>query len=193
MTKKILVLDGHPASESFCGALASSYASAAKKKGHDVRVMHLANLSFDMDFGASTFHNSKPLEPDLEGFWNDLEWCDHFVIAHPLWWGGMPAKLKGLIDRVFLPGKTFRYVEGKAIPEKLMIGRTSEVLVTADTPGWIFRFIYGSGIKKQFQKQILDFCGLKMKAYSWFASISGSTDDARGKLLAKAAKLGSAV
>ncbi|MEP3045806.1 MAG: NAD(P)H-dependent oxidoreductase [Roseibium sp.] len=193
MAKKILVLDGHPANESFCGAIASSYASAADQKGHDVRVLRLADLKFDMDFGQSSFRNTKPLEPDLEAFWNDLEWCDHFVIAHPLWWGGMPAKLKGLIDRVFLPGKAFQYVEGKAIPEKLMTGRTSEVLVTADTPNWIFRLIYGSGIKKQFQKQILDFCGLKMKAYSWFASIQGSTDESREKLLRKAARCGAAV
>lgn len=193
MTKKVFVLDGHPASGSFCGALASSYASAAEKKGHDVRVMRLADLSFDMDFGMSSFRNTKPLEPDLEIFWNDLDWCDHFVIAHPLWWGGMPAKLKGLIDRVFLPGKVVQYVDGKALPKKLMSGRTSEVLVTADTPNWIFRFIYGAGIKKQVQKQILDFCGLKMKAYSWFASLHGSTEEAREKLLLKAARLGAAI
>ncbi|MBO6757736.1 MAG: NAD(P)H-dependent oxidoreductase [Roseibium sp.] len=190
MAKKVLVLDGHPARESFCGSLAEAYAAAARRKGHDVTVLKLADLRFDPDFGVSSFKNAKPLEPDLATFWSDLEWCDHFVIAHPLWWGGMPAKLKGLIDRVFLPGKTFQYVKGKSLPEKLMSGRTSEVLVTSDTPGWFFRFIYGAGVKKQTQKQILDFCGLKMKAYSWFASIHGSDEKDRDRLLKKAERLG---
>jgi NAD(P)H dehydrogenase (quinone) len=193
MAKKILVLDGHPAKGSFCGALAQTYADAAEKTGHDVRIVHLADLSFDPDLGSASFKTVKPLEADLEDFWAGLEWCDHFVLAHPLWWGGMPAKLKGLIDRVFLPGKAFRYVSGKALPEKLMAGRTSEVLVTSDTPGWFFRLVYGQGIKKQTKMQILDFCGLKLKNYSWFAQIQGSTDEARAKMIRRAAQLGAAI
>lgn len=192
MAKKILVLDGHPAKDSFCGALAAAYADAAKKNGHNVRVLQLADLSFDPDFGSGSFKSIKPLEADLEAFWSDLEWCNHFVVAHPLWWGGLPAKLKGLIDRVLLPGKAFKYVPGKALPAKLMTGRTSEVLVTADTPGWIFRLIYGLAIKKQMKLQILEFCGLKLKNYAWFAPIHQSTETARTKMLGKAARLGAA-
>jgi len=193
MAKKILVLDGHPAGESFCGALAARYADAARQKGHEVRVVRLADLSFDPDFGSASFKTVKPLEADLEAFWTELEWCEHFVMAHPLWWGGLPAKLKGLIDRVLLPGKAFKYVPGKAIPAKLLAGRTSEVLVTADTPGWVFRFLYGLAVKKQTKMQILDFCGLKMKNYAWFAPIRGSTDTARAHMLNKAARMGAAV
>ncbi|WP_150522970.1 NAD(P)H-dependent oxidoreductase [Roseibium sediminis] len=190
MSRKILVLDGHPAGDSFCGALAVAYAESAKGSGNEVRRIALSALRFDPDLGTSSFHNTKPWEPDLEAFFADLEWCDHFVLAHPLWWGGMPAKLKGLIDRVFLPGKTFKYVKGNSLPEKLMQGRTSEVLVTADTPGWIFRWIYGAGIQKQTQKQILNFCGLKMTGYHWFAPIMGSADADREKMLVRAARLG---
>ena len=193
MAKKILVLDGHPAKDSFCGAIADRYLTEASKNGHLVRLVRLADLSFDTDFGVSSFRDAKPWETDLEAFWENLKWCEHFVIAHPLWWGGMPAKLKGLFDRVFLPGKAFQYKKGQALPEKLLSGRTSEVLLTADTPSWYFRLIYGSGVKKQTQKQILDFCGLKMKAYSLFGPIAGSTEESRAKLLTKAAKRGAAI
>jgi len=193
MTRKILVLDGHPAKESFSGALAERYAGAARKNGHEVRVVKLSDMSFDPDFEYGSYRQVKPLEPDLEAFWTDLEWSEHFVLAHPLWWGGMPAKLKGLFDRVMLPGKAFRYVEGKAFPEKLMTGRTSEVLVTADTPGWFFTLVYGAGIRKQTKHQILNFCGLKMKAYSWFASLHGSTADQRAAMLDRATRLGTRV
>jgi NAD(P)H dehydrogenase (quinone) len=194
MAKKILVLDGHPAKDSFCGALAQTYADAAKKSGHDVRIVHLADLSFDPDLGSASFKTVKPLEADLEDILGQL-WNGATIssLAHPLWWGGMPAKLKGLIDRILLPGKAYKYVSGKALPEKLLAGRTSEVLVTSDTPHWYFKFIYGQGIKKQTKMQILDFCGLKMKNYSWFAPIQGSTEQARAKMIRRAAQLGSAL
>ncbi|GAA0772614.1 flavodoxin family protein [Roseibium denhamense] len=187
---KILVLNGHPAKKSFCGALAQGYTDSARTHGHEVRVQQVSALRFDSDFGVSSFRDAKPWEPDLEAFWQNLEWCDHLVLTHPLWWGGMPAKLKGLIDRVFLPGLAFQYVKGKPLPEKLLKGRTSEVLVSSDTPGWFFRWVYGAGIKKQTKMQILDFCGLKMKRYSWFSTIRGSSEAEREKMLERARKLG---
>jgi hypothetical protein len=41
--------------------------------------------------------------------------------------------------------------------------------------------------------QILDFCGLKLKNYAWFAPIRESTETSREKMLGKAARLGAAV
>lgn len=187
---RILILDGHPASGSFCGALAEEYASNAKASGHEVRLRHLSATDFNPDFGVSRFKDAPPLEPDLQALWDDIVWCESFVIAHPLWWGGMPAKLKGFFDRVMLPGKAFQYVAGKPIPDKLLKGRTAEVLVTSDTPGWYFHWIYGAGIKKQTQKQILGFCGLKAKGYHLFSPIRGSQEQQRAKMLSRAGALG---
>ncbi|MHA7772169.1 NAD(P)H-dependent oxidoreductase [Roseibium sp. M-1] len=187
---RILVLDGHPAVGSFCGALAGEYAGNAEKNGHEVRVRSLSKLDFDADFGVSSFKDAKPLEPDLDALWEDILWCQHLVVVHPLWWGGLPAKLKGLFDRLLLPGMAFQYIKGKPFPEKLLKGRTSEVLVTSDTPGWYFRWFYGAGAKKQTEKQILDFCGLKTKGYHMFSPIRGSSDASRAKMLAKAGGLG---
>ena len=188
--KRILILDGHPAKGSFCGALAGEYAENARKKGHDVRIRHLAELDFDPDFGTSDFKQAPDLEPDLEALWDDMTWSEHVVIAYPLWWGGHPAKLKGLFDRILLPGKAFKYISGKALPEQLLKGRTAEVLVTADTPGWIFRWLYGAGSRKQTEKQILAFCGLKPKGYHVFSPIRGSNDSDRAKMLERAGGLG---
>ncbi|MEM5582293.1 MULTISPECIES: NAD(P)H-dependent oxidoreductase [unclassified Roseibium] len=187
---RILVLDGHPAKGSFCGALANAYAEQARQKGHEVHISLLSRMNFDPDFGVSRFKDAKPLEPDLEAVWKEIQWCEHLVVAHPLWWGGLPAKLKGLFDRVFLPGAAFKYVHGKPMPEKLLKGRTSEVLVTCDTPGWYFRWIYGAGVRKQTEKQILGFCGLKPVGYHLFSPLRGSDEKDRNKMLERAARLG---
>ncbi len=187
---RILILDGHPAGDSFCGALATEYGQNAESNGHEVRMRRLSAMTFDPDFGTSSFSNAPDLEPDLQALWDDITWCEHVVIAYPLWWGGHPAKLKGVFDRILLPGKAFRYVAGKAVPQKMLEGRTSEVLVTADTPGWIFRWLYGAGTRKQTEKQILSFCGLKPKGYHLFSPVRGSDDTRRGKMLRRAGALG---
>ena len=82
--KKILVLNGHPAESSLSRTFAETYASSARDAGHDVRLHHLSEMAFDMDFGQGTYKNWKPLEPELEAFMGDLEWSTHIVVALPL-------------------------------------------------------------------------------------------------------------
>ena len=112
--KRIFVLNGHPAEKSLNRALAEAYASAATAAGHDVRLVHLKDLAFDADFGSAVYKDAKSLEPDLEMFQANVAWSDHIVLTTPMWWGGLPAKLKGLFDRAFMPGWAFdpRHTKG---------------------------------------------------------------------------------
>ncbi len=52
-TKRIFILDGHPAGASLSRALAEKYADEARNAGHAVRLTHLHELAFDSDFGVS--------------------------------------------------------------------------------------------------------------------------------------------
>lgn len=159
--KRIFVLNGHPAERSLSFALANAYAEAARLAGHDVRMMHVHELQFDMDYGLGGFKNAKPLEPDLEKVLSNIEWAEHVVLTTPMWWGGMPAKLKGLIDRSFLPGRAFD-TRGK-IPKPILTGRTGRVFLTSDTPGWYFWLVYRNALKWQLKKQVLGYIGVKTK------------------------------
>jgi NAD(P)H dehydrogenase (quinone) len=105
--KRIYILNGHPAEKSLNRTLAESYAQAAQDAGHEVRLTHLHNISFDPDFGFGGYKVQKPLEAELEQVLTDIEWSQHMVLTTPMWWGGLPAKLKGLFDRAFLPGRAF--------------------------------------------------------------------------------------
>ena len=94
MTKRIYVLNGHPGETSLSRSLSLAYAEAAQTAGHEVRVTHLHDLSFDSDFGNGGYQNTKPLEPALDQVLEDLAWSEHVVLATPMWWGGIPAKLR---------------------------------------------------------------------------------------------------
>lgn len=156
--KRIFILNGHPAALSLSRTLAETYADAARQAGHEVRLVHLHELQFDHDYA-----ENKPLEPRLDQLMQDLAWSEHFVMTTPMWWGGLPAKLKGLFDRAFIPGRAFdpRNLNRLGIPSPLLVGRSARVVFTSDTPGWFLRLVYKNALIWQLRRQILEFVGLK--------------------------------
>ena len=161
--KRIFILNGHPAEHSLSRTLVEAYADAARQAGHEVRVTHLHDLQFDGDFGWVNFEHPKPLEPALEQWLQDLSWSEHFMMSTPMWWGGLPAKLKGLFDRTLLPGRTFdtRKKTLLGLPTPMLTGRSARVVLTSDTPGWFMRLAYKNALLWQVRRQILEFVGLK--------------------------------
>ena len=161
--KRIFILNGHPAASSLNRALAEAYAEAAREAGHDVRLTHLNDLTFDADYGFAGYVNQKPLEPAIEQVLEDIEWSEHMVLTTPMWWGGLPGKLKGLFDRILLPGRAFstRETNWLGFPSPMLGGRTGRVIMTSDTPGWFMRWIYRNAMLRQLRDQILGFVGIK--------------------------------
>ena len=173
MTRHILILNGHPAKTSLSSYLASVYAEAALRAGYHVKHMNIRDMNFDLDFGFGGYRETKPLEPDLELFLSNLEWSDHFVLLTPMWWGGVPAKLKGLFDRALLPGRAFdtRKKQG-GFPAPMLKGRSSRVILTSDTFDWYFKWVYHRSLWIQLKNQILGFIGLGPNKLTHFAAAS---------------------
>lgn len=177
MTKKILLLNGHPAEKSLSRYFSQHYRAAAEAAGHQVTEYHLADMVFDVDFGVSHYQDAKELEHDLQKFEQDLANADHFVLLFPIWWGGLPAKLKGLLDRALLPGKAFDpRILKMGVPTPLYTGKTGRVIMTSDTPNWILRWLYGQGIVKQVKSQILHFIGIKPAKFTHFSPAGDASE-----------------
>ena len=188
MSKRILVILGHPSSDSFCAALADAYGEAARGAGHEVRELRLGQLDFDPILHEG-YRQVQPLEADLLAAQQAISWAEHLVFAFPVWWGGVPALLKGFIDRTFLPGYAFQYRPGKAFPAQLLSGRTAQLLVTMDTPPWYFRWVYRMPGIHQLRKTTLEFCGIRPVKVASFGPILNSTDAQRARWLAQARAL----
>jgi NAD(P)H dehydrogenase (quinone) len=179
---RVLVLNGNPSRETLCGAMAENIAADARRRGQTVRLVHLEGLSFDANLKQG-YRARMEWEPDLKAFADDLIWCDRLVIVHPLWWGSAPAQLKGLFDRVLLPGFGFQYIEGKALPKPLLAGRKARIVITSDTPTIFLKWIYGNGWVKLLRRQILGFCGFKDLKVKYFAPVRGAKPDALAKMV----------
>lgn len=173
-SKNIYILNGHPAEASLNHTLAETYADASREAGHEVRLTNIRNLEFDPDYGFGGYTNYKPLEADLEKVLEDIQWSNHVVLTTPLWWGGMPAKLKGLFDRTFLPGRTYdtRNPKWNGFPAPMLSGRTGRIFITSDTPAWYLRWIYGNPMPTQVKRQIFEFVGIKPARVTHFSAAS---------------------
>ena len=188
MPQRILVILGHPSTSSLCCALADTYTHRAKSAGHDVRVLRLGQLTFDPVLHHG-YTQIQPLEPDLLSAQSDILWATHLTFVFPIWWGGIPALMKGFLDRIFLPGFAFKYRAGKAFPDKLLSGRTAHLLVTLDTPPWYYRWFYRMPGIHQMRKTTLAFCGIRPIKTLMFGPVLGSTAVQRAKWLTQAAAL----
>ena len=184
----IFVLCGHPDAGSLCGALADQAAKAAAARGADVRQMQLSSMAFDPNLSGG-YKTQQEHEPDIAAFLDAIRWCDTFILVHPLWWGAAPAKLKGLIDRAFLPGIAFAYEGDGHFPKKLFEGRTARVLITADTPPWYLWLGYRNGWPNVLRRQILDFVGMKVTHMKVVGTIRDATPDRIAGFMAVARKL----
>ncbi len=163
--KKIYILVGHPDNESTDYSFIQSYKKGAEEAGYEVRLTQLADLKFDPILHKG-YKVIQELEPDLKKVQEDISWCDHFVIIYPIWWAGMPALLKGMFERIWMPGFAFRFKKEGLFKgllwDKYMKAKTARVFVTMDNVPIVARILFGD-ITNEMHFGILGFAGFKVK------------------------------
>lgn len=190
--KKILILLGHPDKSGMCGTLAGAYEVAAREAGHDVTRLNIGEMRFDPILHKG-YRERQEHEPDLRLFCDLLGASDHFVVVYPVWWVGMPAILKGLFDRVWLPGSAFRYIRTKAGTQtifwhRLFRGKTAHIIMTSGTHPLLVRFLPGN-VNAQLRWGILWFAGFKVRT-DWFGPAEDASESKKIRWLARVRKLG---
>ncbi|MCK0153459.1 NAD(P)H-dependent oxidoreductase [Alcanivorax sp. S6407] len=188
MGKRIAVILGSPDPSSFCRGLADEYAQAAEQAGNEVRYFRLGEIDFDPVLRLG-YNQRQELEPGLKEVQEAISWSEHLVLVFPVWWGSMPAILKGMFDRVFLPGYAFKYRKGSQFWDKLLAGRSAQVLITMDTPPWYFRLAYRNPAHNQIRRTILEFTGIKPVEITTFGPVRYANDAKRQRWLEKARAL----
>lgn len=191
MAKRIFIWVGHPKSGSLCEGLADAYQAGAAGGGSDLLRMNLSEMSFDTGF--SGYGDGMPqLEPDLEAWQDAIAWADHLLFVHPYWWGGMPTKAKAVLDRALTPGFGFKYHAKGVAWDKLLKGKTADVIITSDTPPLIDTLLYRKPARRVMRNQVLGFCGVKTKNMVQFGSVKIASEKKLGKWIGRAERMGTA-
>ncbi|MBT5414282.1 MAG: NAD(P)H-dependent oxidoreductase [Rhodospirillaceae bacterium] len=146
--KKVLIVLGHPEPNSYNAALAATAVETLEAMGHEARITNLYAKDLDARVTRADFTEAR--NPDFfavmreqaNAFKKDafvpavqaeielLQWCDGLILQYPIWWFGMPAILKGYMDRIFVPGVA--YGRGKWYEIGPLAGKRALVSCTAD-------------------------------------------------------------
>ena len=185
---RVLLVLGHPRAGSLCHALGLRLRDGALAAGAQVRVLDLAGIDFDPDVRMAS-PEDQPLEPVLRQAQRDILWAQHLVLVHPTWWGTFPARLKALLDRVLVPGFAFRH-RPDGTWDKLLAGRTAELVTTMDTPHWVYRWLHGAPGRQALAASTLGYCGVRTVRATVFGPVVDSTPSQRSNWLDRAHTLG---
>ena len=190
--RKIFLLLGHPDASGLCGELANAYERGARKAGHSIERINIGDMHFDPVLHKG-YRARQELEPDLVRFQEQVKAADHFVVIHPVWWVGMPAILKGLFDRAWLPGSAFRYMRTKTgermlFWHRMFRGKTARIILASGTAPWMVRLLPGN-VNAQLKWGILWFAGFRTRT-TWLGPSENIPEALKARWLKKIRTLG---
>ncbi len=127
---KALIVFAHPRKESFTYSLVARVQNALRKNGADVVLRDLYELGFDPVLrGPDTIHienghfvrEAEYFPADVQVEMDLIAASDLLVYIFPSWWNGMPAIMKGYVDRVFQHGFAYSFESDE--PRKLFASK----------------------------------------------------------------------
>lgn len=189
VNKKVLIINGHPDKESFNYALSNAYITGLKKSDAEYKIINIRELDFNpnLQFG---YRKRTELEPDLLEAQEKLKWADHLVWIYPVWWGSVPAIMKGFLDRVLLPGFAFKKREGSVWWDKFFTGKTARLICTLDQPPWFYTLINGRPSHHAMKRLTMNFIGVRKVRITTIGPLRLSKDSFRQKCIEKVQALG---
>lgn len=184
MQTKVLILQGHPSKNSLCEHLGAEYSKVLKQNNIDYSFLVLRDLKFDPILHEG-YKQIQELESDLIKAQTQILECTHLVVIFPLWWSSIPALLKGFIDRTFLPGFAFKYKKDSPLWDKLLKGRSAEIIYTTDAPSWWNYLVLRDPAINMMKKGVLEFSGFKVKKIHQLDNIKSRKPEQIQKLIEK--------
>ncbi len=184
---RVLVLHAHPDPASYNAALYRRTVEHLCAQGHHVDACDLYEDEFQPVLTRAervNYHNIPANRAPVEAYVQRLEQAEALVLVYPVWNFGLPAMLKGFIDRVFLPGVSFKLVDGRVRPNLQHI-RKLIVITTYGGPRWR-AFMVGDPPRK-FATRVLRALIKPSASMAYLAhyDMNRSTDTTRAAFLAR--------
>ena len=134
-----LVVYCHPRPQSFTAAVRDTVVQALEAGGHVVKLIDLYGEGFDPVMSAEERHGYHDEGPNIVPVRDHVErlgWAEMVVFVYPTWWFGLPAMLKGWLERVLVPGFAFQMPDEKTGTRPLLqkIRRVVGVTTCGATP-----------------------------------------------------------
>ncbi|MFN0091318.1 MAG: NAD(P)H-dependent oxidoreductase [Acidimicrobiales bacterium] len=138
---RALVVQAHPSPTSFSAALAAAAQRGVLAAGYELDVLALYDEGFAPAMTTAerrAYESSAPLvDPQVIRHAELVKAARVLVFVYPTWWFGLPAMLKGWLDRVLAPGVAFRFdTETNKVRRELTNVRRLVGVTTYGAPRW---------------------------------------------------------
>lgn len=190
---RALVVHCHPRPDSFTAAVSDVVIGKLNAAGAEIRLRDLYAEGFEPTLSA-TEHEGYEICPDncapVQSHVDDLRWCDTLIFVYPTWWYGLPAVLKGWLDRVLLPDVAFMMPDAEVATIQPGLGhiRRLGVFTTCGASWWLTMFVGAPG-KRTLMRGVGILCAKPLKrVYAAHYRMDSSTKASRDRHLKNVAR-----
>lgn len=187
---RALVVHCHPKGGSFTAAVRDVVLARLRVAGAETRVIDLYEQGFAPVLTAAEFdgyekepENVAPVADDVAA----LRWCDCLIFVYPTWWYGLPAMLKGWLDRVMLPGVAFLMPDAEHRDIRPGLAHITRLAVfTTCGASWRLTTFVGAPGKRTILRGVRLLCHPRCRtAFAAHYSMDSSTAESRARHLVR--------
>ena len=145
---RVLIVHSHPDPESYNASLCRTVAETLTRGGHELRVIDLYAEGFQPVLsreGWRAYEDAARNADGIEDHVAALRWAEGLIFVYPTWWYGLPAMLKGWLDRVWTPGVAFTLPKDGPIAPSLTHIRKLGVVTTCGASWWLTQVVGAPG------------------------------------------------
>ena len=182
----IVIVYAHPWEKSYNHAILQSVINGLMFNDHNIDVIDLYQDKFNPVFNKDEmafYRKGEYIDEIIGKYQKKIITCDYLFFIFPIWWGSIPAILKGFFDKVFLPQWAYR-VDSKLKVEGLLKNiKKTIIIVTMNSPNIYYKFILKNPIKQILIKDTLKLCGIKKIKLFQLGYIRNTGENKRKKWL----------
>lgn len=166
---KHLIIYAHPNEESLNNHFKQTIIKCLQSTDHEFEVRDLNAINFNPVLSLEDMDRQRigQVSSDVKKEQDFISWANQITFIYPIWWTGMPAIMKGYIDRVMSYGFAYRYDQG--IQKGLLQGKQT---VIVNTHGKSYAEYESIGMNQALlltsDKGIFTYCGLEVKNHFFF-------------------------
>ncbi len=171
-----LIIYAHPNENSLNHSLFQAVIENLSSENHEIIVRDLNVICFNPVLSLEDIQGQRigKVSDDVKTEQDFISWAEHITFIYPIWWTGMPAIMKGFIDRVFSYGFAYRYDQG--IQKGLLNGKQAVIINTHGKSHEEYRQIgMDKALSLVSDVGIFQYCGFKINQHFFFDKADRAT------------------
>ncbi len=188
----VFIILSHPRGDSFNAGICRALIEGLEEAGHSWDLADLYQEGFNPCLGSDELPDLgyAPPTEDVRAYQERIQKAQALVFVFPVWWFGLPAILKGFIDRVFQENWAYRFTSS-GVAKGLLRHEKALVISSAGASAALYKtFGFGKPIEKVLGRWTLKVCGIKEVKQVVFYDVVKTNAGTRRKYLEQARRLG---